>query len=502
METRRLARCVHVGALALGRPIEAFMAFTSLTFICFVLVTVLLVSAARTPTQRGSLLLAASLVFLGSYANRPAELVPLLLFIAFGYVLIELLRRTRSSVLLWAGLTLVLGAFVWLKRYAFVPGALTLSTAYAVVGISYILFRVVHLMVDAKQGELAERIPLLSFAVYTTNFLTLTAGPIQRYPDFERDRAQVPRLDEEQAYVGVARVLRGFVKIAVLSAIFNYLFAALSAPLLADPAPLGWSRTLVGYVAAAACYTAFLYANFAGYMDVVIGIGGLMGLRLPENFERPFAARSFLDFWARWHITLSQWFRTYVFNPLLQVMARRISSKVLGPYLAVVAFFVTFLLMGIWHGATSVFVIYGLFMGAGASINKLWQVLCTKRLGKARYKAWGEKPAVVYGSRGLTFAYFAVGLCCLWLDLPELARLAGVLGAHGLLLGYALLAGGGALCFVAWDLACAAVGRMRSASAFQPGIYAQNLGLALQVLLIFSVSSFFHKSPEFVYRAF
>jgi len=280
------------------------------------------------------------------------------------------------------------------------------------------------------------------------------------------------------------------------------LFATVSGRLLDPQATLGWSQSFGAYLMSAVFYTIFLYANFAGYMDIVIGIGGLLGQSLPENFDRPFAARNFLELWTRWHITLSQWFRTYVFNPLLQLLAARVSNPRLAPYLAVVVFFVTFLLMGVWHGASSVFVLYGLFMGAGASVNKLWQVLAVKRLGKARYKALGEKPSVVYVSRGLTFAYFALGLSCLWLSLPELLAVASRLGASGVLLGYVGVSLGAAVAFRGWDLLEAGLERLRGVAWNAPGLVAQNLALGLQVLLIVSVSSFFHKAPEFVYRAF
>src|SRR5262250_2889257 len=100
-------------------------------------------------------------------------------------------------------------------------------------------------------------------------------------------------------------------------------------------------------------------------MDVVIGIGRFYGFRLPENFDRPFAAGNFLEFWTRWHITLSNWFKVYVFNPGLRALAARVETPRAMPYLGVLAYFVTFLLMGVWHGSTRAFVIYGLLLGAG-----------------------------------------------------------------------------------------------------------------------------------------
>lgn len=480
------------------------MTFTSVTFLGFVVAVVLLVNLTRSARARAWLMLGANLVFLASYSDRPIELVPLLGFLVLGFALVEALRRTQSSALLWVGLTVVLGTFVTLKRYAFVPPQLTLHAVYAVVGLSYVLFRVLHLMVDAKQGELREPIGPLAFFNYTASFLTLTAGPIQRYKEFEAESRAAParELDEAAVYGAFSRIIQGFLRIAVVSAVFNYVFAAVSARVLAGTATLPWTQLLATYALSAVSYTVFLYANFAGYMDVVIGIAALLGQKLPENFDKPFLARNFLDFWARWHITLSQWFRTYLFNPLLRVLAARVTSRALAPYLAVVAFFVTFLLMGVWHGATPVFVVYGLFMGAGASVNKLWQLQATKRLGKARYKAWCERPVTIYSSRGLTFAYFALGLSCLWLSLGELSAISARLGVHGWLFAYFGLAAGAAVAFAAWDALFGAVGRWRSRSSLPLGVTSRNLLLATQVLLILCVSSFFHKSPEFVYRAF
>src|SRR6185312_14033574 len=162
--------------------------------------------------------------------------------------------------------------------------------------------------------------------------------------------------------------------------------------------------------------------------------------RLPENFDRPFTARNFLEFWQRWHMTLSNWFKLYLFNPLVGALAGRFTSRAAAPYLGVIAFFVTFLVMGVWHGTTAVFVIYGLLMGAGASINKLWQVACTERLGKKRYRALSESGAYIYFARGLTVGYFALALTCLWVtELPQFTHLMTRLGATGVLGTFVLL---------------------------------------------------------------
>jgi D-alanyl-lipoteichoic acid acyltransferase DltB (MBOAT superfamily) len=479
------------------------VAFTSLTFIGFITLTALLTSLFSSPSGRAAVLLAANVVFIGSYVDSVMQVVPLAAFLLLCYAIIEGVRRGRSSLGLCMGLGVIVVTFIVLKKFSFLSAVLVLPFPYLIAGLSYILFRALHLTVDAKQGELNERIGALDFFNYTCNFLTFTAGPIQRFQDYASARQKPLMLDADTVFGAFARVVKGYVKVGVVSAIFKYLFDTASTRLLDDTLAVPWPMLCGLYVAAAVFYTVYLYANFAGYMDIVIGVGKLMGQEVPENFNLPFLARSFLDFWSRWHMTLSEWFKTYVFNPLLKAMAVRITSAKAGPYLGVVAFFNTFLIMGVWHGTTSVFVVYGLLMGAGASINKLWQVMITKRLGKKRYKMLSEKTLSIYFARGLTLSYFALAVTCLWVDMPQLLRLTHQLGVHGLLLCYFGLAVAGGVVYLAWDTLMAllqplSAGLGRASS----GVVGRNLALGAQVVLIVTVASFFHKAPEFVYRAF
>jgi D-alanyl-lipoteichoic acid acyltransferase DltB (MBOAT superfamily) len=260
------------------------------------------------------------------------------------------------------------------------------------------------------------------------------------------------------------------------------------------------------FSAAAVLYTLYLYFNFSGYMDIVIGLGGLLGQTLPENFREPFAARNFLDFWTRWHITLSEWFKTYLFNPLLKALAGRFRSPAAMPWLGVFCFFVTFLVMGLWHGTTTVFVAYGLLLGFAAGANKLWQLVMTRRLGKAGYRALAEQGVYRALCRGATFAYFALALTCLWVDLAQLGGLLRSLGAVGVAGSFVLIALASALVLPALDFGSTTLRRgsasLAVASGSTAGLIGRNAALAAQVLLILMASSFFHKAPEFVYRAF
>jgi alginate O-acetyltransferase complex protein AlgI len=481
------------------------MDFTSTTYILFVTATVLAFNAWRLPVFRQCVLLVANLVFLASFVQSPLQLAPLAAFLALGYAATRWVARWPRPWLLGLSVAAIVVVFVVLKRYTFLPAGIDLPFLYLQIGLSYILFRILQMVIDSAGGEKEARLDPLNFFNFACNFLCFVSGPIQRSNEYLADLGQLDRkVDETVAFKALHRIIKGFIKLAVVSAIANYLFANFSAALLAETTPLvGWHYVLQ-YAASAVTYTFYLYYNFSGYMDIVIGIGWLLGQNLPENFDRPFSARNIFEFWSRWHMTLSEWFKTYVFNPLMKFLADHVTAVGWLPYLGVVAFFVTFFVMGVWHGSTGVFVIYGLVMGAGASLNKLWQVVMSKRLGKKRYKAVGESFAYASLARGLLFAFFALAVTGLWVNMDQLTLLARRLGVAGLAL--ALL--GTALCAAVGGVFVDHAGRILAGLAPRldrpgvAGVMTRNLVLASEVLLIFAVGSFFHKAPEFVYKAF
>jgi alginate O-acetyltransferase complex protein AlgI len=476
---------------------------TSLNFLLFSALVVILANLSRNATYRSILFLVANLVFVTSYINDPMQLAPLAGFLVLGYGLIEMVRRTKSAPLLIGGLVLVTGLFIYLKKYIFLSALPTLPFLYFTLGVSYMLFRIVHVMVDAQSGDYDRPLNPLHFLNYCTNFLTLISGPIQRFKDYVQDQTVPTPVDADRARSGFGRVISGYLKILAISAICNYLFQNVSGPLLGQGHLPGHAQFLGRYAVAVVSYTGYLYFNFAGYMDLVVGLGLLMGLNLPENFDKPFSATNFLEFWNRWHMTLSNWFKIYMFNPLLKAMMERITAPSFMPFLAVIAFFVTFLIMGIWHGSTAIFLIYGLAMGAGASLNKLWQLQMTERLGRKGYRALGEKTWYKYLCRGLTFAYFSIAVTALWIEFSDLGRLGRGLGLPGLAATLIGLTIGSAILYFCWDrlVAFTKVVTAPLAGLTRPA-FAQDFLLAGNIILILGIASFFHKAPEFVYRAF
>ena len=480
------------------------MGFTSSTYLAFVTATILAFNAVRVPWFRQCVLLVANLVFLASFAQSPEQLAPLAGFLVLGFAAARSVARWRKPWLSGLSVALIVAMFVVLKRYTFLPARLDLPFLYVQIGLSYILFRILQ-MVYSAGGEPGALLEPLKFFNFTCNFLCFVSGPIQRSNQYLADLMQVDRIvDETIAFRALNRIIRGYIKFAMVSAVTNYLFVNLSAAVIAATTPLAGWRYVVQFSASSVAYMFYLYYNFSGYMDIVIGIGWLLGQNLPENFDRPFSARNMFEFWSRWHMTLSEWFKTYLFNPLMKFLAYHLSAPPWLPYLGVIAFFVTFFVMGVWHGSTGVFVIYGLVMGAGASLNKLWQVFMTKRLGKKRYKALGESLVYAALARGLMFAFFALSVTALWVNMDQLSLLAHRLGAGGLAAAFI----GTALCAAFGGVFVDHAGRILAGVAPRldrpgvSGVMMRNLVLASEVLLILAVGSFFHKAPEFVYKAF
>jgi D-alanyl-lipoteichoic acid acyltransferase DltB (MBOAT superfamily) len=301
--------------------------------------------------------------------------------------------------------------------------------------------------------------------------------------------------------LGVERVVLGFFKVVLLSAAFERLQRhGLS---LAETASSTTER-LVAVLLIVGMYPVYLYMNFSGYMDIVIGVGRWFRMPLPENFDRPFAAPNFMIFWGRWHMTLSTFFRTHFFNPLLMTLMRLFPSAAAAPFLGVVAFFVTFFVLGLWHGQTSEFAVYGLVLGLGVSVNKLYQIVMTNALGAKRYQRLAKGAVYTAVCRGLTFTYFALSLLVFWSTWGQLGTLWQRLGGDAVVMGVLCL-------FAAATLGLACAEALSSATHSWtwndvPLLKSRYLrtaaSTALAAVIWFAIVVVSAPAPENVYRAF
>jgi len=478
------------------------METASFQFVLFGLAAALASNIHRSPVWRSFVLFAASVIFLCLLAHSATVLLPMVGFLLLGYIGIILLEHgwSRSFVV---SLVAILFFYVWLKKYVFLPERIFLHSPYFALGLSYIFFRVLHLLIETKDNREKQHVGPLSYLIYTLNFTTLISGPIQRYEEFARDQfANVPIvLGPRMVGLQLERIVRGFFKVNVLAMLFNIVrenaFAQLSQP-LSPPFKLYAAFKL------AVVYPFFLYANFSGYIDIMIALARLMRVRLPENFNRPFSASSFLDFWNRWHITLSTWLKTYVYNPLLIMLMRRISSQALEPLLGAFCFFVTFFLIGIWHGRTSEFVAYGLLLGGGISINKMWQIGLARILGRKGYKVLANNQIYMSFGRGLTFSFFALTLFWLWASWKQISMVFSTLGIVQWIEVWFVIWLCATVTLAFWEWMRGALLSIRTSegpvltSRYARAVYATALGLVAVVITLLLNQP----APGIVYKAF
>jgi alginate O-acetyltransferase complex protein AlgI len=428
------------------------MNLTSPTFFAFAIVAVILLRLARSGFLRRATIFALNAAFLYSIVKAPLQLVPLVGFVLLGYGAILIVGRTQSSRWLGILLTALVAIFIWLKRYPIASGIPTFTFVFTVVGLSYILFRILHIVIDVAEGSLPKP-SFIAYLNYVFFFLNLLSGPIQRYEDFApQAEVAAPPLDWEKVNAAAKRVVLGYLMVLVIgNATMN--FVEMAKPPFFDT--LGEGKLAFGvylFALLTFAYLLNLYVNFAGYMHIVIGIGGLAGIVLPENFDHPFMSDSFLDLWSRWHITLSNWFKSYLFNPLLRMLSARWGTKNSTPYLAAIALYVTFFVMALWHGTTPIYVVYGFFLGSGVTINRLWQILVPMFIGKNEYKLLSSRRWYFQFSRAATLSYLAIALTSFWINGSQARQLGRPSGLAVLFGSLILMTVVGAVLGHFWDV--------------------------------------------------
>ena len=312
-----------------------------------------------------------------------------------GYLAGHALRRWPGRLGLALYLLPLVAAFVWLKKYDFLAFFLpdwVLGHPVSIVFLSYLLFRQIHFVVDMMQGQIAEP-SLWSYLNYQLNLFTLLSGPIQRYQEFGQYWRQPRPLlrDGREMLAACLRILIGVVKIAVIAgvclAVYDKGVAWFESVGASHAMPLRLA-TALRFALMFYLYPAYVYFNFAGYCDIVIGGAALLGMQLPENFDRPYLARNMIDFWTRWHRTLSFWIRDYLFTPLYKTIAENWPRR--AQSLTFLCYFVALFLAGVWHGSTWNFAVFGLVHAVGVSAVKLWESQLLRRGGRQGLRRYLE----------------------------------------------------------------------------------------------------------------
>lgn len=373
--------------------------------------------------------------------SLPAPLLPLSLLAVLAAAALlaagvfALPERRRS--LAWGGLLLLLLLLFVVLKY---PGLSQWASAWLRVwngqspagaspldlrwlGYSYLAFRLIHVLRDRQAGR-QHAASLAEFAVYVLFFPALLAGPIDRLERFLRDLSSPLPLDPAGYFEAGSRLAGGLFRKFVLADLLSR--AALNTATAADASgPWLWGMVYA--------YAFMIYFDFSGYTSLAIGMGRLLGVRLPENFAAPYLKPNLTLFWNSWHITLTQWFRAYFFNPVLRWL--RHPGRGIPPQAAMLLTqTATMLLIGLWHGITWNFALWGLWHGLGIFVQNRWSAWFDRRLAGRPLS-----PALQSGLRLLspllTFHYIALGWVWFALPTPQLS-----LQVLGHLFG---LAGGG-----------------------------------------------------------
>ena len=319
-------------------------------------------------------ILALSLLFAGAiYGKSRAMIVYLLAFIVYQYFLVFLAQRIEAKRL---------KPLVFLSILPLVINkvfALTSLHLLAFIGISYMSFKTIQIMLEISDGLIKEKISVKDYLQFLLFFPTVSAGPIDRSRRFLKEINEVmPRKEYlELAGDGVYRIVLGLLYKIVLS---TYVYQMLLA--------LNNTDIVVYSIKYMYLYTLYLFFDFAGYSLMAVGSSNILGIQTPLNFNKPFLSVDIKDFWTRWHITLSTWLRDFVFSRvLMQVIRKKWFKNRL--HNATYAYMVNMLVMGFWHGLSVSYIVYGFYHGvlmAGFEVYQKKSNFYKKNKNKNWYK--------------------------------------------------------------------------------------------------------------------
>ena len=319
-------------------------------------------------------ILSLSILFAGAiYGKSKSMVVYLLAFIIYQYVLVFIAQRMDSKRLKPLVMLSILPLVV---NKVF---AITQLHLLAFIGISYMSFKTIQIMLEISDGLIKEKISVKDYLQFLLFFPTVSSGPIDRSRRFLKEINEVmPRKDYlELAGDGIYRIVLGLLYKVVLSTYVYQILLALSN-----------TDTVVYSIKYMYLYTLYLFFDFAGYSLMAVGSSNVLGIQTPMNFNKPFLSIDIKDFWTRWHITLSTWLRDFVFSRvLMQVIRKKWFKNRL--HNAAYAYMVNMLVMGFWHGLSVSYIAYGFYHGILMSGFEIYQKKSTfykKHKNKTWYK--------------------------------------------------------------------------------------------------------------------
>jgi alginate O-acetyltransferase complex protein AlgI len=344
------------------------MVFSSVIFLCVFLPCVLTAYYVCPARFRNAIALLASIVFYAWGAPTFAAVLTLTSYVDYACScrMVRQRGRWQEKAWLWSAVAVNLGIFLYCKYMNFFVeqvnqllqwtqhDPLVWTRIVMPIGISFFTFQKLSYLIDVQRGNAAPAPTFAHYLLYVTLFPQLIAGPIVRYHDVSEQLVQRNHTDEK-FLAGVWRFSVGLAKKVLvantLATVADATFGS-RATTAVDP----YTLTCATAWTAALCYAMQLYFDFSGYSDMAIGLGKMLGFEFLENFDYPYVAQSVTEFWRRWHISLSNWMREYLYIPL---GGNRVAS-----WRVYLNLWIVFVLSGFWHGASWNFVVWGAFHGA------------------------------------------------------------------------------------------------------------------------------------------
>lgn len=375
----------------------------------------LFVIASLSPISRGSTrraaLAALNLLFLAIYLQKRAPAVPAAVAVVWcALVAIERAPKLVSVFVSLGGAVVVLIVFLIhkLKPFGAESSYGGINPVLEFIGFSYVALR----LIDLGRAVAERRRPapdICSTINYLIPFHMLAAGPIQAYDEFV-DQPDVPEpLGFADSLAAFERIVRGLFKKYVLAGAIQKIFLTQ----FRSSGPYFWLELQLNYL--------WLFLDFSAYSDIAVGLGRLTGVATPENFNKPYLARNVIDYWERWHISLSLFIRRNIFVPI-QLSLMRATGGRRPLWIASFAFAVSFTLCGLWHNIGWNWFVWGAYHAAGLIVCNLYKHLLTKRLGRKgveRYLAnrWIRAAAIV-----LVYEFVAISLIPVTASLKDWSR--------------------------------------------------------------------------------
>jgi alginate O-acetyltransferase complex protein AlgI len=347
------------------------MSTTSWSFAALVIIALLVYNQLPRRAQNYWLLV-ISYVFCASWAWQFAVVMFVVTIVNF--YLGRWLHRypQRGRLILWLG---VLGNLAVLAVFRmadfFVPQLIALFQVQASpaleilvpIGLSYYILENISYLIDIRAGQVEPAGDPVDFALYIAYFPKLIAGPIERARDF-LPRLAAPRQVEDNHFIrGLSLIMLGMVRKLLVA---DTLAAAMRWEIFETPQHFGAPELLIWLVV----FSFYLYSDFAGYTDMVRGVSSLFGIELSRNFDNPYFARNFVEFWNRWHMTLSHWLRDYIYYPITRALLRRQYGRS-HPASLVIPPMITMLASGLWHGFSGHMLLWGALHGMYQVIERI-----------------------------------------------------------------------------------------------------------------------------------